>query len=387
MTLFGITIGIFLIILTQTAADFLKSSIDDTINTLGVNTVYVQKFPWSFDSNYPWWEYNKRPKVTYEDFESLRDNMTTAEATGYYTIFVSRALKNDGVSLSNVVIFGCSPGAEQAGSVKLKYGRFYTEAESKGSKVAVIGETLAAELFPNIEDPVGESFRLDGRKFFVIGVIASDDNFLGGAEWDETLIIPYTVGVSMYSIKGILDQWVVIKSKDDVEAERFDDDIIKSMRGSRRLRPVEDNNFAINKVTFFLEAVKGVKGTLDVTSVFLGIFALLIGGFGVANIMFVSVRERTKYIGLKKALGAKKWIILSEFLIESIILCLLGCAIGLTILWLIVFIGSKALDIDVALSLKNIVVGVVISMIIGLVSGLIPAIIGANMNPVKAIRT
>ena len=455
LTLLGITIGIFCIVLIQTFVNFLNGTIDEGIKSLGENTVYVQKYPWIFANDYPWWEYQKRPSIQHENYLDIKDNLRTAESVAYFN-YQFTTVKTKFEQVSNISLYGTTESADEAGGIALKYGRFFNAAEARGSRVAIIGERLSAELFGENVDPVNMDFRLNGKPFKVIGMVAEDENLISFVDWEAAVLIPHQVFSNMYPETSYLEgaQWMIIKPFDGVEYEELRDDITGSMRASRKLRPIEEEDFAINRITMIMNAVKSTKDTLSVLGYILGGFALLIGGFGVANIMFVSVRERTKYIGLKKAIGAKKWIILSEFLIEAIVLCTIGTLFSLFLVWGITklgpnhemitawlpnftiiastlgffilsflfqvrkldfsnqrkllskfayallytgfftvfiwsvrFLAERLAGIELNLTMSNIILGVILAFSIGIISGIVPAFIGANMNPVKAIRS
>ncbi|MBX2844863.1 MAG: ABC transporter permease [Saprospiraceae bacterium] len=388
LSLLGITIGIFCIVSIFTAVDFLNTSFDDSFNELGSEVVYVQKWPWSFGPDYPWWDYIKRNQVNYDDFRAMNGNLEHAQAVGFVCEFGPTNLRYEDKSLQSVYVIGMTKGAEQALNVPIDGGRFFSEVEERGSNVAIIGSDVAKELFGEGVDPTGRFMRIKGRKVKVVGKFKDKDNLLGVMDFREVVVIPYQLGRSMYKIDKVnTDQWVAVKATSEDTVEPVKDEIRGVVRASRKIRPVEDEDFALNRVTLILEAVKGAQNALRTVGFFLGLLSLLIGGFGVANIMFVSVSERTKYIGIKKAIGAKKYVILLEFLIESILLCVLGCLIGLFFVYLLAFIASKALDVKFVLSAGNILFGVGTSMLIGVLAGIIPAFRAAQMDPVKAIRT
>ncbi len=389
LSLLGITIGIFCIISILTGVDFLNTSIDDSIKELGQDVVYVQKFPWSFDEEeYPWWEYIKRPSISYENFQRIERDLDVAESVFFFIYFGGTSLKFKSELIKRADIIGASPGMEQVMNVKLQYGRFFNELENRGANVAVIGEEIRDELFGKDVNPVGETIKLKGRKVKVIGLIREEDNLLDFIQWRDAVIIPYEYGDSFFSFsKKNADSWIGVKAKEGITVDQLREELRGSLRSIRSLRPIQEDNFAVNKVTSFLEAVSQTKEVLRIAGYLLGIFSLLIGGFGIANIMFVSVKERTKYIGIKKAIGAPKWVILTEFLIEAIILCVIGCLIGLFLVYLLSAAASSLANLNFTLTPENISLGLGMSVIIGIVSGIIPAIMASNMNAVDAIRS
>lgn len=386
LSLLGITIGIFCIITIFTGVDFLNKSIEDSIKDLGQEVVYIQKWPWSMSDEYPWWEYIKRPEVDYDNYNYLKDKMQTAGTISYLAFYKQGTLKSENGSISGVNVLGVTPSFAETLALKVSDGRFFTEVENRGSKTAVIGSNVAKELFEGT-NPIGQTFRVDGKRLQVIGVFEDNDNLFKFIDFKNDIVLPHEVGRTMFKVSRNSDQWVAAQPKQGITVEQMKDEIRGLMRGTRRIRPTQEDNFAMNRITLILEAVASTQGAMRVAGILLGGLSLLIGGFGVANIMFVSVRERTKYIGIKKAIGAKKWVILLEFLIESIFLCILGSLIGLLLVFLLVFTIGKTFDLNFVLSLKNIGIGIGISIFIGVIAGAIPAYIAANMNPVKAIRS
>lgn len=388
LSLLGITIGIFCIISIFTGVDFLKTSIDDGFKELGQEVLYVDKYPWEFsDSNYPWWEYQKRPQISYQNFKQLKENLTTAESISFMAGGGVTTLKSNNNAVKGVKIIGTSPTFQSTLSIAIKEGRFFSELEGKGAKVAVIGNELAEGLFPN-QNPIGQTFKLKGHKIKIIGVIKSSDNLINVIEFDNDVLMPFNALKSIFKISKNSNTQIAVKAKEGSSVEAMKQEIRGILRGSRELRPIQRDNFALNRVTMILEQLGTVKGQMNIVGFLLGFLSLLIGGFGVANIMFVSVKERTKYIGIKKAIGARKWMILTEFLVESIILCIIGSLVGL----FLVFALSKAASsinetLKFTLSARNILVGIGISVFIGILAGFIPALQAANMNPVKAIRS
>lgn len=387
LSLSGISIGIFCIITIFTGVDFLNSSINNSIKELGQEVIYIQKFPWSMgEEEYPWWTYLKRPAIDYESYRFLNNQLETASSVCYLADYQSSTVKSEKNSASDVSILGVTPSFGETLAVKVSTGRFITEADNKGSKVAVIGSNVAKELFQEA-NPIGQYFRLQGKRFRVIGVVKDSDNLIKMISFENDILIPHETGRTMYKITDNSEQWVAAKAKDGLTVEAMKDEVRGAMRSSRKLHPTKDDNFAVNRITMILDAIASLNNGMRIAGFFLGIFSLLIGGFGVANIMFVSVRERTKYIGIKKAIGAPRIFILLEFLIESVVLCVIGSVMGLLGVFALVLVVSSVANLEFVLSAQNIILGISISVIIGVVSGFIPALQAARMNPVKAIRS
>ena len=386
LSLLGITIGIFCIISIFTGVDFLNDSINNSIEELGQEVVYVQIYPWEMADDYPWWKYFRRPQVDYENYKALRDQLTSAESVAYLAFYKSGTLKSRNGSVSGVNVLGVTPSFDETLALNVSQGRFFSDIENKGSKIAIIGSNVAKELFKDT-NPIDQTFRVDGKQLRVVGVFKDNDNLFKFIDFKNDIVIPHEVGRTMFKVTKNSEQWAAAKAKDGVSVDQLKDDIRGIMRGARKLRPTEEDNFALNRITMILEAVASTQGAMRVAGLMLGGLSLLIGGFGVANIMFVSVKERTKYIGIKKAIGAPRWVILTEFLIEAIFLCLLGSLFGLGLVWILAKVGSQMANLDFVLTARNIGIGIGISVLIGVLAGAIPAYMAANMNPVKAIRS
>ncbi len=388
LSLLGITIGIFCIIAIFTGVDFLNSSVEDSFKEIGTDVLYVERDPWQFTADVPWWEYQKRRYITYENFKKLEEKMTTPDVISYLSYHPGLTVRHRGTSVKNVNMLGITGGSQVILNIHMKYGRFFSQAELEGIPVAIVGKDLSKEIFGEEVDPTGAIVKVNGKRVKILGLMADKDNLLGVYDLREFLIVPHEVARRMFKITPYNTfQRVGVKAKEGRSVDELKDEIIGVMRGARKLKPIKENDFAVNRVTMLLEFIKSAQNMLKLVGGILGLFSLLIGGFGIANIMFVSVRERTKYIGIKKAIGAKRGVILLEFLIEAIVLCLLGSIIGLLLVYVLALIANSVANLEFVLSAKNILIGIGISVLIGVVAGIIPAFIAAKMDPVKAIRS
>lgn len=388
LSLLGITIGIFCIISIFTGVDFLNDSINNSIKSLGTNTIYIEKWPWGgADGNYPWWEYNKRPEINYEDYEYLEKNLEDQFQVGYTGIYFQFAnITSKYGRVNNISMNSYTENFHEILNLEPTKGRFYTLNESRKSNVVLLGANIAEELFPNVSS-IDQVVRINGKQYKVIGVLDKTENLIDFTDFRNEIFIPNASARKLFGAPARNAYQYIVVSADDMNVDQLKDNIRGAVRSTRGLRPTQPDNFALNQITIILEAIASAQGTMRMAGLLLGGLSLLIGGFGVANIMFVSVKERTKYIGIKKAIGAKKWVIMTEFLIEAVFLCILGSLIGLALVWLLAFIGSQLADLNFVLTIKNIGIGIGISMLIGVVAGVIPAYLAANMNPVKAIRS
>jgi len=275
-------------------------------------------------------------------------------------------------------------------SLDIEKGRYFTPTEyHNGSNKVILGYVMADLLFGNIE-PVGKSIKLFGQKFQVIGVLQKEgESLVNVMDFDEVCWIGFKTAKKFVNVKddnNRIGRSLAVKAKAGVTLDELRDELTGLMRSKRKLKPSADNNFSINQLSMITDMLDSVFGVLNLAGLFIGIFALIVGMFSVANIMFVSVKERTNIIGIKKALGAKRFIILLEFLIESVILCIIGGLVGLVIVYFTMMIISSLIPFDMYLSMTNMIMGVGASVTVGIIAGIIPAFQASKMNPVDAIR-
>lgn len=390
LSLLGITIGIFAIIAVFTIVDSLEMNIRESISTLGSDIIYVQKMPWAPEpgEEYAWWKYINRPLPTMDEYEFLRDKSRTAEEVCYVSA-VARRMEYKNNSVEGSYLLGVSEDFQDIQSFELSRGRYFTPQESRGGKnVVVIGHDIARELFQGA-DPVGKYIEMLGRKVMVIGVIEKEgtgafDIFI----LDDLAILPINYYKGFIDVRSEMsnpEMWV--KAKPNISVDELSAEITQLLRSYRRLKPTEEDNFALNQTSIISNQLDQFFTVLKIAGFFIGIFSIIVGGFGIANIMFVSVKERTNIIGIQKAIGAKRYFILLQFLFESVMLSVAGGIIGL----LIVFIGASIISLSsefsIYLNMNNILLGIGISSAIGLISGIFPAWQGARMDPVVAINT
>jgi len=393
LSLLGVTIGIFAIISVFTIVDSLEKNVKESFNFLGSGLIYVNKWPYpDGKSEFKWWEYFKRPNPSYKEYNTLKDNLTTASAISIFVDAGGLVVKRKNNSYNETRLFGVSYEYKDINELNIIDGRYFTRREiDAGRKVTIIGSKLKNTLFPNGESAVGKEIRIKDIKFYVIGTLAKEgESFLGVQSKDEYCLIPYDC-FRRYKSTGTgnpneLGSTIAIKGRSaDVGLVELEGEITGLLRAQRGLRPREENNFAINRPEALANLISSTFDVLSIAGWIIGGFSILVGGFGIANIMFVSVKERTNIIGIQKSLGAKNYFILFQFLFESIFLSVIGGLGGLVLVVLITYIPMGSLE--VSLSFKNIVLGLGVSAIIGTVSGIIPAAMAARLDPVIAIRS
>jgi putative ABC transport system permease protein len=391
LSLLGVTIGIFAIISVLTIVDSLEKNIKDSLNFLGSSVIYVEKWPFIVEGEWKWWEYMRRPQSSYNEYRFLKANLKHQNGMAIFARKGNQLIKRNSNSIGQVLLIGGSEGYNQIFDVNIEGGRYFIPEELEGGRsVAIIGFEVANALFPNGEDPIGQSIKVKGLKYMVIGVAKREgQSFMGFTSMDFNVIIPYNnfrrlyqTGTGMYNETG---SRIGIKGHNyDVGLVELENEVRGVMRTKRGLRPTDKDNFVMNRPEAIANAISGVFDVVGMAGWVIGGFSMLVGGFGIANIMFVSVKERTSIIGLQKSLGAKNYFILFQFLFEAIFLSMIGGLAGLFFVYLITFIPMG--DLVVTLTIENIVLGLVVSSIIGLVSGIIPAAMAARLDPVVAIR-
>jgi putative ABC transport system permease protein len=386
LTLLGITIGIFSIIAVFTTVDSMESSIRESISSLGDNVVYVQKWPWSFENDYKWWEYLKRPVPKISEYEEIVHKAQTVELAAF-SVSTIRQVKYKKNSYENGVIWANTHQFNEIRSFEIEKGRYFSYYESQsGKNLAIIGTKIANELFDK-EDPLDKYIKIEGRKIKVIGVIKKEGSGIFGS-FDEIVLLPMNYARNIFDVRSEnLDPFIMVKAKPSIPLDQMKEELRNIMRNKRSIRPLQADNFALNQASIIVKGISQIFIVINIAGWLIGGFSIVVGGFGIANIMFVSVRERTNQIGIQKALGAKKIFILFEFMYEAVMLALSGGTIGLLLVYGGTALVSHMAGFNIDLTMGNILLGVFVSIIIGIVAGLAPALVASRLNPVEAINT
>lgn len=388
LSLLGVTIGIFAIISVLSAVDSLEKNVREDVDSIGSDILYVQKWPWGGGGEYPWWKYMKRPEPTYKEYKSIKKQLQNRADVSMGVGLSRKTAKYGNNSIEEVDVFPVTHEYSDLESLKIVDGRYFSEIESRsGQTVCIIGHDIVKGLFENT-DPVGKYIKILGRKVMVIGTLEKEGSSIIGPSKDDRILIPVNFIRKLYNLnEGRISTFVMVKPVEGITFTQIKDDVKMAMRGLRRLRPGEEDDFALNEISVISNSLDGFFAMLNIAGFLIGGFSILVGGFGIANIMFVSVKERTHIIGIQKSLGAKGSFILFQFLFESIILSGMGGLVGILIVFALTFFGEQATGMSFYLSTKNIVIGMGISTVIGLISGVLPAFQAARMDPVEAIRS
>ncbi len=390
LSLLGITIGIFCIIAVMSAVDSLEDNIKGSFEELGNDVLFISKLPWAEDPGESYWKYFQRPVPSLEDYKVLKTKVKAASLVSLLVRIGFRTIKYQSNSVEGAFVLAATYEYADLFSMKFDKGRYYSPYEyENGSNKVILGYTIAEELFGAL-DPIGKHVKLMGRKMQVIGVIKKTGKALiNPSDYDDAIFLSYNLAKKVADVKKKRSAWgtqLNIKATQSAGIDELRDEVTGVLRGHRRLKPKEKDDFSLNAISIITQMLDSIFDVLNIAGIIIGAFAILVGMFSVANIMFVSVKERTNIIGIKKALGAKRSFILLEFLIEAIVLCILGGLFGLLMVFSILKILSSIIDFEMYLSPQNAFIGISLSIVIGLLAGFIPANQAAKMDPVEAMR-
>jgi putative ABC transport system permease protein len=387
LSLLGVTIGIFSIIAVLAAVDSMDKKIKEDLSDMDMNTVYLMNFSFG-PSEVPRWKREQFPKVTYDEFEFLKKSIPSIDKISFNFFARNESVKFESKTVNSIRVKPSTEDFFDIEPIKIETGRLFNAAESNsGSPVIVIGSEVANGLFENT-DPIGKKIRLYGQKLTVIGVLKKQGQGMFGDSNDVAVFFPVNFLRRMYGDENdALRAAILIKPEKGIDIEEFKAELAQKLRTHRGVKTGEIDNFFMNVLSGFTDFIDNIVGQMNAIGWGISAFSLLVGGFGIANIMFVSVKERTNLIGIQKALGAKNKFILFQFLFEAVILSLIGGLIGMFLVWIIALILSSTLDFEFVLSTANMLLGSGLAAFIGLIAGIIPAISASKLDPVEAIRS
>ncbi len=388
LSLLGVTIGIFSIIFVLSVVDSMEAEMKASFDMIGSDVMFIQKWPMSPEdgaAQYEWWKYMQRRPPAYRDMVRLEKRMENASALAFSNGSMCNVFHGNS-SFENANLSGVTYNYRETVAVRIGTGRYFTREECEaGNNICMIGLPLSIQLF-GTDNPIGREIKIDGLAATVIGVFEKEGTSLFGDGFDYTVMVPYPFSTRLIPGDNE-DTQIVVKAAAGVTNEDMRGEVIQIFREVRGVKPREEKDFSIIEAAMINEMVDGIIAVFNIVGVVIGIFAILVGAFSIANIMFVSVSERTHIIGIQKALGAKNYFILVQFLAESTMLCVIGGAIGLLAVWLVSIILTALIDFQFILPLARIFLGITISVAVGIVAGIIPAMKAAFMNPVDAIRS
>ena len=394
LSLLGITIGILCIISVQTAVNSLEMNIKTSFSKFGNDVLYIQRWPWEFSDNYAWWKYINRPAASIEEMETLEKRMKTADAMAIIFQAGSFEAEYTGKTAQGVKVSGISSQYDRIKSIDFVSGRYFSSTEfQSGANSCILGAAVAKALSEGTGELLGKTIKIQGKKFSVRGILEKEGEDMFGFSLDNSILVPYNYIANLINIReSDEDPLIAVTPKPGIPIDEVKYEITGNLRAIRRIPPGKEDNFAINKISMFTEGISSYLKIVRYAGWFIGLFSVLVGGFGIANIMFVSVKERTYIIGLKKAIGAHQIYILSEFLLESVMLCLLGGVIGLSLVFIIftlldVALRSGGSSFVFQMTWGNVLLGLGLSAGIGILAGFIPAWSASKMKPVDALRT
>ena len=386
LSLLGVTVGIFSIILVYTLVDSLERNIRSSMAFLGEDVIYVQKWPWSFGSNYPWWKYMSRPVANQREFRQLQERLGQQADVAIFVTAGGITSKHKSYSKDDTSVQGISWLFDKVSDVRIETGRYFIRQELEYNRpVALIGAEVAYDLFGS-QDPIGREITVEGYKFRIIGVLVQQGaGFMGTPTADKNVLVPYGAFTKLFKTgtRG-REPIIAVTATEATAGTDLLGEVNGAMRNIRGLRPRNEDNFALNKPEMISSAITQVFATINIAGTIIGGFAILVGGFGIANIMFVSVKERTPLIGIQKALGARQMFILWQFLFEAVLLSLTGGLLGIALVWLLTLIPQDFLEVFV--SVGNITTGLSVAALVGVIAGFLPALTASRLDPVVAIR-
>ena len=386
LSLTGIAFGIFCIIGVLTAVNSLERNIQNEVQSLGSNTIYIDKWEYSGGPDKPFWKYSARPTPKFQEVNMIRErSQLLLDISFLMQAGTNISSQND--VIQNARAYGIIESQMTIQPISFDQGRYFSTSEfNSGANICLLGYTNAESLFGSSQRALGKEIEIRGKKATIVGVIKKEGKNFIGWDYDNCIMLPYKFCRTVIS-EDFSNSILIAKGKEGVSTAALNDELEGIMRQVRKLSPLQEDNFSLNSVEAFSKAITGFFSILNVIGGIIGGISLVVGLFGIANIMFVTVKERTPVIGLKKAVGAKKSSILFEFLLEAVILCLMGGAIGILFVYVGTLIFSKLLKFPIFISVPMLIAATIVCIVVGILAGIFPASRAAKMDPVVAIRS
>lgn len=388
LTLLSISLGIFSITTVFLVVHSIQNNIRQSIESLGAHVLYVQKWSWSFASDYPWWKYIQRPLPTYENYISVKKFSHTARYVAF-TASSRQTVQSTRKKLNNISLLGVTDHYKEIQSLEVQKGRYFTQAEmNNGSKVALLGSAVFRQLFR--DEHISEEMYINvlNQRIKVIGVLREEGQQSVTFSHDNVVLLPFMLYRQLIDVNSEYNNTtaIIVKLHDYVSMDYAKDELRGILRASRKLRPDREDDFSLNEASLLTTGFQNLFSIITIAGWLIGGFGLLVGGFGIANIMFVSVTERTSTIGLQKAIGAQPVFILLQYLFESVILSLTGGMLGLMLVFILLIVLHFAAGFSFSLNVQIIVFALNIAIITGVLSGILPALRASRLDPISAIR-
>jgi putative ABC transport system permease protein len=387
LSLFGITIGIFCIIGVLSTVQSLEHNLQTEIKSFGTNTIYIDKREYGAGPDAPRWLYVKRPSPKFAELQAIKQRTPTAKYAAFNINAIDNVEVGDNI-LKEVRLYGISEEFPSIHTMEIQYGRLMTDEEfNRGSNTVVIGNEVAEKLFGEAERAVNKVITTRGKQTIVVGVIKKQGKqMMGGWEFDQSVVMPYRYARTIMD-ERYASPVIMVQAKNNINSKVLQDDLRGVMRSLHKLSPTQEDDFSLNDVNDFSDIMSEAFVSVNIGGWAIAALSLIVGMFGVANIMFVTVKERTGQIGLKKAIGAKSGIILTEFLLESAFLCIIGGIVGILLVFALTKIVTIYFEFPIFISTSLLFIAIGICIAVGLIAGIIPAYRASKLDPVVAIRS
>jgi putative ABC transport system permease protein len=387
LTALGVIIGIIAVTLMGSAIGGIEIGFERSLSVIGDDILYVEKWPWRHVDD--WWNYRNRRVMDYRYAEQLKRIIAATPnsqlVTAVPTMNTMRSVKYGDNEVTGVFTQGTTDDFLITSTPTFKEGRFFNETESRsGRNVVILGYDVADALFPN-EPALGKTVMISGTPFRVLGVYAKQGTFLGLFSFDSNAVVPLPAFMKAFSSR--LDTSIRVKVRDKSRIELAKGELTGAMRRVRGLQPEDKDDFEINEQQALRSTIDPIKSGIAVAGLFVTGLALFVGAIGIMNITYVSVKERTREIGTRKAVGAKRRTILLQFLIEAVAICFVGGIIGLAVSWLLTAgVAAAFPSFPMKFSVGLVVTGLIVSTLTGIFSGFAPALTASRLDPIEALR-